>query len=943
MATDDENPGDEPEYDEEVQVRLSSGSGVIAEAIALTARKGEIPQTGPLTDAEYNNLMVRQYETSLDGLLRTLVTNTRVNMQAIDQIARTLGALRRWVPVWFWEEKEDNGQWKTNNPWKRDEAGKPAILCKEVNGKSVPDLKNGKIQYVPNDSPEVVWVPDVSWKWVSGLGIEALRNLGDLDRKLESGEIRHIRKWFLSPTHNERNVIGPREAFAKVPKRVVRRYIRSLQKLQKMLEQRGTDYLIDDFYTGRRPEKWAPSDQWPDLETPRISLRKLNIYELSKYAEYRIGLCFFSAERRWKYLMRERKIAIASHKAVDKNGKRKPITDRQLENAIEKAYAWWTPYVQHEFVRRYLPDKIRVKKQPDSGKILDLSFRFDGVDHLQTITPAERADAFFDVVNQISWIIRYPTASGTNEVDWSDFLVYFPINEEIRDLARMVGHFQQSRSRQWRADKFNFSENEANTAVGADHGGCASARRWEDDITFEVVYYFCEAMRPGLKPEDEAKIRSQIDDITLEIILSQHPEAFHSRMSIKDWRQLRRDLIGPVHSRKPRGRMPANTAFYGEFDLRVVDITKGAGENRSAISVAREGGGLKWNRDLILKDLPKLRRYTGGEIALLASETYFWLCPWDITKNNGGLKSEGMINAFVNRLGIFTREDGEPLIEIVDLMEYWQEYYRDGNIRAKMEVATMKTVGADTPVHKPVKIDWFNQTEIRRQIIWKQPAKNIIPHLLDYFEDQKRERVVHIRPNLRKEWLNGLPHTLWEDPEFKTAVEQLNYRSDERLMDWAGFKNHGIGEFSARAVPQSFADRFLEDGFATDNGLPDEIAIEWATNLAILGWLSSQFDKAMYMAREIVYNHEKNVNGFEQVEIVGKAMGSGLHPRIAYATEEAITHNRMIQWQHFIEVDVPEALTVLDTIFNEVEAHLLGRESLEVSKRGGVFVAMRAA
>lgn len=564
--------------------------------------QSKVVQTGPLTDAEYNNMLVRMNETSLDALVRGVVTNDRTNMASIDQMSKSQGNFRRWIPSIFYYKLEFDWEWKA--------VGEP-VVKKDANGIPIPERKEPrankkrpqkeKIPYeewpidvdrngvvvLQEEYPEPVCYRSLIRKWIKPNEAKALLNSGrrsitseeeqklrkeekqkfsfgpeeygpfTQDRLEYEGAIVKERLWFLSGAQSERNIIGPREAMTKIPKRLIREFVDFLVDWQRD----HPETPIKDFYTGVFPEKWLPKDQWVELEKDlddndpfdfesllrqgfngpnedepegeaRLRLGNLvvtaqngtltlpNYYELGKIAEYYLGFQFFSAEVRYKVLVDERERIKQEYR--DKFGKE--ITGKQLTRAIDKAYQWWLPYVQYQFVNKWVPDKVRLDKDPAQG--LD-----------RVITAAERADASFAAVNQISFIVVEPVQTGLRQVDLATAVIYFPINEEIRDIARMVGHFQQCKSQKWRFDKFNYEKGDMNNAVGADHGGAMSGGTMGEDEIFAMC---------------EEKLADWIRDYSL---------------TEKERWKLRRALLGPVQSLTKESLRLAAQEMYGEFGL----------------------------------------------------------------------------------------------------------------------------------------------------------------------------------------------------------------------------------------------------------------------------------------------------------------------------------------------------------------------------------------
>lgn len=900
---DDEN---EEEQNEEEQPVLLDHIPIVGESDGKVM--GKPIHTGPLTDAEYNDLLVRQNETSLDALVRGVVTNDRTNMASIDQMARSQGNFRRWIPSKFNYKLVSEWEWVASKEGKvkLDAQGKPVPSRDEPKeNKSRP--KNDKIPYekwpikvdihgkvvLEMEYPEPVCVKTLKRKWINPE--EARRLIADGRRVITSEEEEKLRKeekrkftedpeeygpflpleyegvivterlWFLSGAQTERNIIGPREAMTKLPKRVTRKFVDFLVDWQRD----HPETPIKDFYLGMYPEKWLPKDQWVEIDRkadgfakglgqsfdenePRLRLGNLivttrdgsvslpNYYELGKIAEYYLGPLYFSAEVRFVALRQERRRIIREYRESH-NGKE--ITARKLDKAIDKAYQWWLPYVQYQFVNKWIPGKVRLDKDPSKG--LD-----------RVITAAERADANFAAVNQISFIVVEPVQTGPGKVDLATAVIYFPINEEIRDIARMVGHFQQCKSQQWKFDMFTYEKSDVKAALSADHGGAMSGGKMKDDDVF------------ALSEEKLSEWRTTLN------------------LSEEEYQDLRKALLGAFHSRTLESKRLTGQEMYGEYGFRRVDVSDGAKTDRSAISTNREGGIVKFNDYTYETTLPGLRRYTRGHIQLLAGETYFWYDPWDIMQNNGGLKSEGMINAFVNRLGLYVSEvDHQPLIEIVDLMELLQDGSPEALAKAAAVISlTDRADREEVPVGEKVVIDWFNQTEIYRQLAWKQNKKPILARLEQVFEKQRKLKEVYVWPVIEKIIIDlPVPALLNMGDELDQIHEMCDLRIDAHAYMLGQGKDRGA--YRGWSLSDSgHAVKTARYGARINRSRDPEVFKESQRAMSRMydfGWRSGQIDKTNYWVRSIARRPDLKGKVGAILDDASSLMKSGVHPDFA--------------------------------------------------------------
>ena len=183
------DPGDEEEQEPNAEEEENL-QGLVDRIPIVGESNGEliakVIHTGPLTDAEYNNMLVRMNETSLDGLVRQVVTNNRSNMAAID---RSTGNFRRWLQSTFyyvlaWEDK-----------WVAD--GDPVV--KKQDGRPIPRRKKGRIEVdkdgevlLEMEYPEPKWGRALSRKWIEPNEAKELLKTGS--KLITSDEEKKLRK-----------------------------------------------------------------------------------------------------------------------------------------------------------------------------------------------------------------------------------------------------------------------------------------------------------------------------------------------------------------------------------------------------------------------------------------------------------------------------------------------------------------------------------------------------------------------------------------------------------------------------------------------------------------------------------------------------------------------------------------------------------------------------
>jgi len=800
------NEDDEPEPigDEEEELRRLERELAILEGRG--AGGASLIYSSPLSDEEYVALAARPYEVSLDWVVRSVVTADRASMNAIDQfLQRSMAHFRRWVPVQVyyrvhraWEFKSEPGKVKA------DRRGKP-IPLRDKGTKEVLRDREGNLRYEQED-PKEGYAKVYKEAWLSPTDLEKL-GTRRLNRLMRSGRVVKRRGWFLCPNHNERAIISPRESFLKVPKNRLNEELEALM----LLQRNSPNTVVEDIYWNRRPEKWAPRDQWDgDF---RLILGQLNLYELCKLAEYRVGRRYFSAQTRWEEWLRVREQVIREHATEHPDAPE--IPDRVLQNRTEEAYNWWLPYTQHEYVRRMLPDSMRFDKSPDSNN--------PNADINRSLGASERATAFFETVNLVSHIISYPTITGPDSVDWSTCQIYFPINEEIRDFARMTGHYQQCRSNKWKYDRFELSDSDVGNSLNNDWGGARSRIDWGDDWAFRTIWNTYEERRPPtrfeLYGEDPITAAQQADLDQLQALW---------QVELRE----RNALLGPAQEMTPTDECAAAQTHYGLFGKQRLDVTNGGKELRKAFVVAREGGAVKLDLRAYRDTLSAMRHYERGEIQALELSVAFWFDPWDTTRHNRGLRSDAIRAELASRAAAYCRlqdEEGrnvpnaEPLLKIVDAMDILREWHRTGD-PAHLEHYNRVTTVQDRPINpnEVAEVDFFNQVEIYRQLVYKQPARQLANMVERQIDEWRHHNVMHLRKEIN-ELLTGIP----VNGSLRAYFEKWYRESDDRVWDFVFWEDEmgssASGASGAHAFNVTKAAHLISEGFGLGYGtLPEQ-------------------------------------------------------------------------------------------------------------------------
>jgi hypothetical protein len=269
-----------------------------------------------------------------------------------------------------------------------------------------------------------------------------------------------------------------------------------------------------------------------------------------------------------------------------------------------------------------------------------------------------------------------------------------------------------------------------------------------------------------------------------------------------------------------------------------------------------------------------------------------------------------------------------------------------------------------------------------RELFRSQSVEPIIQQLTEVWNMEVAKKTLHIRPVYYKEVISKLPEELLRDlsepdrPQVErlrqevaqkltaatdpgerreleerihsldrvllTArdldrltrfIQDLNRRSDRRIRLWSGFLSHGR-KGGVRGLLPGKAVGFCEEAYGTQTGLPKEEQQGDQADLAMMAWLGTQVDPAVFLTRGIVYLIEKKVDPMLQYELVGKKIDGGLHPKIARQVAKVLTRNRTIKWEHLLPEDTPEEVEYLEGVFEEMEKVRLGPVVIRQIKEG---------
>jgi len=246
------------------------------------------------------------------------------------------------------------------------------------------------------------------------------------------------------------------------------------------------------------------------------------------------------------------------------------------------------------------------------------------------------------------------------------------------------------------------------------------------------------------------------------------------------------------------------------------------------------------------------------------------------------------------------------------------------------------------PTEVRVNLDNYGQHKDIGKLIWqKQATAAIIIEALELvWEREIRKHTEHIRPVYYKEVIDGLPRELLEDPRLKKFIEDLNWQSDYRIQLKGMFKSHGKTG-GIRGMKLGWAEKMLAEGAFTENGLPDEASFEMASNFMVHAWLNDQFDKAIYLARRLTYNKVENVSMFSRHEVANDAIAGGLHPAVVKTVIRTVERGKLFKAGNLLEQQDPLEVKLVEGVFEQAEIANLGKEALEIVRKGQLFTALR--
>lgn len=234
--------------------------------------------------------------------------------------------------------------------------------------------------------------------------------------------------------------------------------------------------------------------------------------------------------------------------------------------------------------------------------------------------------------------------------------------------------------------------------------------------------------------------------------------------------------------------------------------------------------------------------------------------------------------------------------------------------------------------------NYFRHHDIAELITYSYDIEELKKRLRGIWAEAGRQRKVHTRPIYQKS-LDGLPQELIArldepDADGKKFLQQLNKKSDRRVRIWAAFKSHGR-KGGIRGFQISEAVRLVEDGYGTDNGLSKDKQQGRQADLIMLAWLSGQFDKAVYLTRQLKYFLLNDIDQIEQMKSISSAMGSGLHPKIALVVLKKLSESRLVDWSGGMMMkETPEEVRYVEDVFNDIEAEKLGKEAVKAIMEG---------
>ena len=269
------------------------------------------------------------------------------------------------------------------------------------------------------------------------------------------------------------------------------------------------------------------------------------------------------------------------------------------------------------------------------------------------------------------------------------------------------------------------------------------------------------------------------------------------------------------------------------------------------------------------------------------------------------------------------------------IVEYVNEQFHETGLPESVRISID---GADP--------NYFRHHTLAELISYSFDIEELKSRLRGVWREAIRQKVVHTRPVYQK-FLTGLPPELIArldepDADGHKFLQELNKKSDRRCRLWAAFQSHGR-KGGIRGFKISTAVHWVEEGYGTDNGLSKEKQQGRQADLIMLAWLNDQFDKAVYLVRGITYLISNEVDILKQYDLVGKAIGSGLHPDIAAMVARGLTKDKFIQWNKLLPTEVPDAVKYVEETFAEVEINKLGEKVLEEIKEGRMQIALDVA
>lgn len=263
------------------------------------------------------------------------------------------------------------------------------------------------------------------------------------------------------------------------------------------------------------------------------------------------------------------------------------------------------------------------------------------------------------------------------------------------------------------------------------------------------------------------------------------------------------------------------------------------------------------------------------------------------------------------------------------------QYLNDKAVEAGLSVR----IGFDGPDS-----NYFRHQDILWEAYQERLAPWILMRLQEIWKREVGKKTPHIRPVYYKELLSEIPEEFLRNvglpakqvPEsdwIARIVQHFNKMSDRRVRIWAAFKSHGR-KGGIRGFQISDAVHFVEAGYGTDNGLSKDHQQGRQADLIMLAWLGGQFDKAVYLTRELKYYLVNSNEQIEQIKMVSRAIGSGLHPRIALVIVKKLNVGKIFDWSNLMMKDTPTEVSYIEDVFNDIEAEKLGDAAIKAVTEG---------